>query len=42
VLGQALGTPSLPTHYVVDRKGVVRAVVTGVVPAQKLLDLLGS
>jgi hypothetical protein len=41
-LGLALGAPNLPTHYVLDRKGIVRAVFTGAVPAQVLLDKLGS
>jgi hypothetical protein len=41
-LGALLGTPSLPTHYLLDRKGVVQAVWTGVVPYDRLLTQLGS
>lgn len=39
-LGPVLGVPSIPTHYIVDRKGIVRQVVTGVVTIERLQDLL--
>jgi peroxiredoxin len=30
ILSQALGVPSVPTHYLIDRNGVIRQVLTGV------------
>jgi hypothetical protein len=41
-LTQSLGVPGLPTHYILDRKGKVKAVLTGVLSANQLLAQLGS
>jgi len=39
-LSNSLGFSSLPTHYFVDHKGVIKKIVTGVLTKQQLLDNL--
>lgn len=41
-LAPLLNVGSVPTHYFVDRKGVVQKVVSGTLTAQQLLDNLSS
>ncbi len=41
-LSSSYGVPSVPTHYFVDRSGIVRSVVVGVLTEQQMQDMLGS
>lgn len=38
----AYGVQSLPTHYFVDRKGVIKQVIVGVLTKQQLIDQLSG
>src|SRR5262249_4509567 len=42
VLGGVLGVPNAPTHYIMDRRGVIRRVLTGVVSAEQLVSALSE
>jgi len=41
-LTKSLNFTSLPTHYFVDRKGIIKKVVTGVLSKQEILDGLAN
>jgi peroxiredoxin len=41
-LSNNYGAPNMPTHYFVDRKGVVREVASGILTEKQILNGLGS
>ncbi|HXH27156.1 MAG TPA: redoxin domain-containing protein [Candidatus Acidoferrum sp.] len=41
-LSQSYGSPSLPTHYFIDRKGIVRHIYIGVLGQKQIEDILSS